>query len=59
MIALVTLLVVALFSLLVTRVATVALAATGLSQEAARFQARSAFSGVGFTTMESEPAGAR
>ena len=41
-------------SLVVTRVATVALTATGLSREAARFQARSAFSGAGFTTTESE-----
>lgn len=41
-------------SLVVTRVATVALTATGLSREAARFQARSAFSGAGFTTSESE-----
>jgi hypothetical protein len=39
---------------LITRVATVALRATGMSQDAARFQARSAFSGVGFTTFESE-----
>jgi hypothetical protein len=41
-------------ALLITRVATVALRATGLSHEAARFQARSAFSGVGFTTAEAE-----
>ncbi len=41
-------------SLLITRVAAVALMLTGLSQEAASFQARSAFSGVGFTTSESE-----
>lgn len=39
---------------LVTRVATVALTFTGLSREFARFQARSAFLGVGFTTRESE-----
>jgi hypothetical protein len=37
-----------------TRVASVALRTTGLSAEVARFQARSAFSGVGFTTVESE-----
>jgi uncharacterized membrane protein len=43
-----------LIGLLITRVATVALRATGMSQEAARFQARSAFSGVGFSTEESE-----
>ena len=41
-------------SLLITRIATIALVATGLSEEAARFQARSAFSGVGYTTSESE-----
>lgn len=41
-------------SLVITRVATVALAHTGLSRESARFQARSAFTGVGFTTNESE-----
>ena len=39
---------------LVTRVAMVALTFTGLSREFARFQARSAFLGVGFTTRESE-----
>jgi TrkA-C domain len=43
-----------LIGLLITRVATVALRATGMSHEAARFQARSAFSGVGFATQESE-----
>ncbi len=41
-------------SILVTRIATVALTHTGLSKQAARFQARSAFTGVGFTTNESE-----
>ncbi|HVM31016.1 MAG TPA: TrkA C-terminal domain-containing protein [Candidatus Limnocylindrales bacterium] len=54
MTALATLLVVLALSLLVTRVATVALTLTGLSKEAARFQARSAFTGAGFTTSESE-----
>jgi len=43
-------------SLLVTRIATVALTLTGLSYEAARFQARSAFTGTGFTTSEAEHA---
>jgi len=43
-------------SLLVTRIATVALTLTGLSHEAARFQARSAFTGTGFTTSEAEHA---
>jgi hypothetical protein len=41
-------------SLLVTRVASMALMLTGVSREMARFQARSAFSGCGFTTKESE-----
>ncbi|MDP8905101.1 MAG: TrkA C-terminal domain-containing protein [Chloroflexota bacterium] len=54
MTALATLLVVLLLSLFVTRVATVALTLTGMSREAARFQARSAFTGAGFTTSESE-----
>ena len=53
-VALATLLVVVLVSLLVTRVATVILVLTGLSRESARFQARSALSGVGFTTPEAE-----
>ena len=47
-------LVVLLVSLLVARVGTVALTLTGMSREAARFQARSAFFGVGFTTGEAE-----
>ena len=55
MIAGITTLLVALsISLLVTRVAAMALMFTGLSREAARFQARSAFSGVGYTTSEAE-----
>jgi len=41
-------------SLVVTRVATVAFMATGMSRESARFQARSAFTGVGYTTVEAE-----
>jgi hypothetical protein len=41
-------------SLAITRVATLVLAMTGLSWEAARFQARSAFTGTGFTTREAE-----
>jgi len=49
-----TVLVVAVISLLITRVATVAFVLTGMSQEAARFQARSALTGTGFTTTESE-----
>ncbi|MGI9429648.1 MAG: TrkA C-terminal domain-containing protein [Bythopirellula sp.] len=41
-------------SLIVIRVGTMALMLTGLSRESARFQAHSAFTGVGFTTKESE-----
>lgn len=54
MAALLIALAVVLLSLIVTRVATIALSLTGLSRESARFQARSAFSGVGFTTSEAE-----
>ncbi|MDX1649777.1 MAG: TrkA C-terminal domain-containing protein [Myxococcota bacterium] len=54
MIAILTLLTVIVVSVLVTRVAAVMLAHTGMSREMARFQARSAFTGVGFTTWESE-----
>lgn len=54
MIEVVSLLVVLVMSLIITRVATVALALTGMSQPAARFQARSALTGAGFTTSESE-----
>ena len=52
--AAVSVLVVLLVSLLIARVGTVALTLTGMSREAARFQARSAFFGVGFTTGEAE-----
>jgi K+/H+ antiporter YhaU regulatory subunit KhtT len=41
-------------SLLVTRIAALALTATGMNRQIARFQARSAFTGVGFTTSEAE-----
>lgn len=54
MIAISSLLLVATLSLVVTRAATVLLVATGLSRQVARFQARSALSGAGFTTRESE-----
>lgn len=54
MIAISSLLLVIAVSLLITRVATVVLVATGLSRSTARFQARSAFTGSGFTTSESE-----
>ncbi len=54
MIPILSLLFVLTISVLVTKVATIALTHTGLSREAARFQARSAFTGVGFTTTEAE-----
>lgn len=54
MAAIVSLLVVLTLSLLVTRIASMALMLTGMSSEMARFQARSAFTGVGYTTRESE-----
>jgi hypothetical protein len=54
MVAVGSLLVIIALGLLITRVATVVLEATGMSKHAARFQARSAFTGSGFTTRESE-----
>lgn len=54
MISILTLFVVIVLSILVTRIAATILAHTGISRETARFQARSAFTGVGFTTSESE-----
>lgn len=54
MLALVSFLIVILFSLFVVRIGAIALEATGISSEIARFQAHSAFSGVGFTTSEAE-----
>jgi hypothetical protein len=52
--AIASLLIVLTLSLLVTRIAAMALTLTGMSREAARFQARSAFTGVGYTTGEAE-----
>lgn len=52
--AILLLILVAVLSLLITRVATVALTVTGMTRESARFQARSALTGAGFTTSESE-----
>ena len=54
MVGLITLLATLVISLLVTRIGAVALTLTGMAQDAARFQARSAYTGVGFTTSESE-----
>ena len=54
MAALISVLIAITLSLLVTRIATEALTLTGLSRTSARFQARSAFTGTGFATSESE-----
>lgn len=54
MFAIVSLFVIVTVSMVVVRVATVALSLTGLSTQLARFQARSAFTGTGFTTSETE-----
>jgi hypothetical protein len=54
MAGIITVILILVFSILITRVASIALTHTGLSRESARFQARSAFTGVGFTTSESE-----
>lgn len=56
MAAILSVLIILSLSILLTRIAAVALAHTGLSREAASFQARSAFTGVGFTTSEAESA---
>jgi hypothetical protein len=52
--AIASLLLILALSLIVTRVATVVLVATGTAHHVARFQARSALTGAGFTTSESE-----
>jgi hypothetical protein len=54
MAALISVFVVAAISIVITRIGAIALTHTGLSSEVARFQARSAFLGVGFTTNEAE-----
>ncbi|MFC1543088.1 TrkA C-terminal domain-containing protein [Candidatus Neomarinimicrobiota bacterium] len=54
MLAIFTLLLIVTLSITIMRIATIALVHTGLSIESARFQARSAFTGSGFTTSESE-----
>ena len=54
MFAALTLFIVLTLSVLVIRTAAVALRITGLPEEVARFQARSAFTGTGFTTSEAE-----
>ncbi|MDD5154990.1 MAG: TrkA C-terminal domain-containing protein [Candidatus Omnitrophica bacterium] len=54
MVALFSLLVIIMLSIIVVRIGSIALELTGLSPEIASFQSQSAFSGVGFTTQESE-----
>jgi hypothetical protein len=54
MLAIITLLLIITMSIIVTRIATIALVHTGMSKESARFQSRSAFTGSGFTTTEAE-----
>ena len=54
MLALLSLFVAVALSILITRIAAEALAMTGISRDIAKFQALSAFTGVGFTTSESE-----
>lgn len=54
MIAAASFIVVLLVSVLVVRVAVVALALTGMTRESAQFQARSAWTGTGFATSEAE-----
>ncbi|MCD6512805.1 MAG: TrkA C-terminal domain-containing protein [Thermoplasmata archaeon] len=54
MIALISLFIVIIVSIIIVRIGTVALEMTGLSRDTAAFQAQSAFSGVGFTTSEAE-----
>ncbi len=54
MVAVVTLIVIAMVSLLAVRAGSTALMMTGLSWDAASFQSYSAFFGVGFTTSEAE-----
>lgn len=54
MAALASLLIVVTLTFLITRIASTALTYTGLSPDLARFQATSAYTGVGFTTGEAE-----
>ena len=54
MIGIISLLLIIYTLLFITRIAAIILEYTGLSRESARFQARSAVTGCGFTTAESE-----
>lgn len=54
MLPVLSLIVIISISVLITRVATIMLTHTGISTQLARFQARSALTGVGYTTREAE-----
>jgi len=54
MVAIFSLLIIILLSIVVVRIGAISLELTGVSSDVASFQAQSAFSGVGFTTVESE-----
>lgn len=54
MLSLISLIVIISLSMLITKIAAIMLVHTGLSSQSASFQARSAFTGVGFTTNEAE-----
>lgn len=54
MASIISLIIIVTLSVLITRIASIALTHTGLNQTAANFQARSAYTGVGFTTNEAE-----
>lgn len=54
MIALFSFLIIIFLSLFIVRIGSISLEATGISSDVSRFEALSAFSGVGFTTKESE-----
>ncbi len=54
MIPVITVIIILSVSVLVTKIATIALMHTGLSRQSAKFQARSAFTGVGYATQEAE-----
>lgn len=54
MASIISLIIIIVLSILINRIATIALTHTGISYQVAKFQARSAFTGVGFTTDEAE-----
>ncbi len=54
MIAIISLFIIIIISVIITRIASIALELTGIPKDVATFQAQSAFSGTGFTTTETE-----